>query len=118
VGISYVQGKVRGPGGTEATVEFMIDSGAVYSLLPQDVWKAIGLEPKRDMEFTLADGSHVHRLVSECHFTLPQGEGHSPVILGEPGDNQPLLGAVTIEMLGYVFDPFQRTVHRMQVLRL
>jgi aspartyl protease family protein len=118
VGISYVEGKVRGPGGAEAAVEFMIDSGAVYSLLPPRVWQAIGLQAGREMQFTLADGSHVHRSVSECLFALPQGEGHSPVILGEPGDDQPLLGAVTLEMLGLVFDPFRRTLHPMQVLRL
>jgi predicted aspartyl protease len=118
MGISYVQGSVRGPGGAEAAVEFMVDSGAVYSLLPRHLWQAIGLEPKRGMRFTLADGSHVHRSVSECVFALPQGEGHSPVILGEPGDDQPLLGAVTLEMLGLVFDPFRRTLHPMQALRL
>ncbi len=96
----------------------MIDSGAVYSLLPRQIWQAIGLEAKREMEFSLADGSKVRRTVSECLFLLPQGEGHSPVILGEPGDDQPLLGAVTLEMLGLVFDPFRRTLHPMSVLRL
>jgi len=43
MGISYIQGTVRGPSGTEATVRFLIDSGAIYSLLPEPVWQAIGL---------------------------------------------------------------------------
>jgi predicted aspartyl protease len=118
VGISYVQGTVRGPGGTEATVEFMIDSGAVYTLLPAPIWSAIGLAPKREMQFTLADGTHVTRKISECIVSLPQGEQHSPVILGEPGDDQALLGAVTLEELGLFFDPFRRTVQPMHILRL
>src|SRR6267143_4574259 len=67
VGISYVQGTVRGPAGVEASVRFLIDSGATYSLLPEPVWQAIGLVPKREMEFVLADGTTVHRSVSECH---------------------------------------------------
>src|SRR5438552_15174565 len=86
VGLSYVQGTVRGPAGAEATVRFLIDSGATYSLLPDAVWRAIGLVPKREMEFVLADGTSVHRSVSECYLALPQGEGHSPVVLGQPGD--------------------------------
>lgn len=96
----------------------MIDSGAVYSLLPEQIWKAIGLQPQREMEFTLADGSHVRRSVSKCVIALPQGEHDSPVVLGEPGDDQPLLGVVTLEELGLVFDPFRRTLHPMEVLRL
>jgi aspartyl protease family protein len=118
VGISYVQGKVRGPGGAEAPVEFMIDSGAMYTLLPEPVWKAIGLVPERSMDFPLADGTHVRRDVSECTVSLPQGERHTPVILGQPGDDQPLLGVVTLEELGLVFDPFRRTLHPMQVIHL
>ena len=79
VGISYVQGTVRGPAGAEATVRFLIDSGAAYSLLPEPVWQAIGLAPKREMEFSLADGTTIRRPVSECHLSLPQGDGHTPV---------------------------------------
>jgi predicted aspartyl protease len=65
VGISYVQGKVRGPAG-EADVRFLIDSGAMYSLLPERVWKAIGLEPNEEQEFFLADGTGVRLPVAEC----------------------------------------------------
>ena len=115
MGISYIEGTVRGPGG-EQSVRFLIDSGATYSLLPEPVWCAIGLAPKREMAFTLADGTTVRRAVSECHVALPQGEGHTPVILGQPGDPEPLLGVVTLEVLGLVFDPFRRTLHPMRSL--
>ncbi len=68
------------------------------------------------MEFVLADGTSVHRSVSECYLTLPQGEGHSPVVLGQPGDAEPLLGVVTLEILGLVFDPFRRVLQPMRAL--
>jgi clan AA aspartic protease len=116
VGISYVDGTVRGPAGTEGPVTFLIDSGAMYTLLPEPVWRAIGITAKRVMRFTLADGTSIERAVGECHISLPQGEGHTPVILGEPGDAQPLLGVVTLEMLGLVFDPFRRVLHPMRAL--
>lgn len=116
VGISYVQGRVTGPTGLEAEVTLLIDSGAAYSLLPEPVWQAIGLAPKREMDFSLADGTTVRRAVSECHISLPQGDGHTPVVLGESGDPEALLGVVTLEMLGLVFDPFRRTLHPMRAL--
>lgn len=118
MGISHIEGTVRGPSGREERVKFLIDSGAMYTLLPERVWKAIGLTPKREEEFWLADGSSMRRAVGECHIQLPQGDAHTPVILGEPGDDQPLLGVVTLEELSLVFDPFRRTLHHMRVLRL
>lgn len=116
MGISYVEVTVRGPTGREARVRFLIDSGAMYSLLPNAVWNEIGLTPTREMEFALADGTSISRPVSECHVTLPQGHGHTPVVLGEPGDPEALLGVVTLEILGLVFDPFRRTLHPMRAL--
>jgi len=116
VGISYIHGTVHGPTGKEASVRFLIDSGATYSLLPGPVWQAIGLAPKREMEFVLADGTTVHRPVSECHLSLPQGDGHTPVVLGQPDDPEALLGVVTLEILGFVFDPFRRTLQPMRTL--
>ncbi len=93
----------------------MVDSGAKYSLLPRAAWRAIGLQPKRHMSFVLADGTVIERDVSECHITLPQGDGHTPVILGEAGD-EALLGVVTLEMLGFVLNPFNRTVQPARLL--
>ena len=115
MGITYVEGIARGPGGKEEAVRFLVDSGATYSLLPKLAWEAIGLVPKREMTFTLADGSTVVRRVSECYVLLPQGEGHTPVILGEPGD-EALLGVVTLEILGLVLNPFNRTLQPMRML--
>jgi len=109
VGLTYVEGVVTGLSGTSRTVRFMVDSGAKYSLLPPADWRALGLAPKRRMTFVLADGTQIERDVSECHIALPQGEGHTPVILGEAGD-EALLGAVTLEILGFVLNPFSRTL--------
>jgi clan AA aspartic protease len=113
--VIYIKGTVTGPTRKHAIVKFLVDSGAQYTLLPHDTWKAIGLAPKRTMSFTLADGTTVDRKISECYISLPQGEGHTPVILGEPGD-EALLGVVTLEILGLVLNPFKRTLQPMRML--
>jgi clan AA aspartic protease len=115
MGITYVEGSVVGAKGKRASVRFLVDSGASYTLLPDKVWQSIGLKPKREMTFTLADGATIKRDVSECQITLPQGDGHTPVILGEPGD-EALLGVVTLEILGLVLNPFTRTLQPMRMM--
>lgn len=115
MGMTFIEGEVRGPKGNTANVRFLVDSGASYTLLPQEAWQAIGLAPKRSATFTLADGTPVERQISECHITLPQGDGHTPVILGEDGD-EPLLGAVTLEILGLVLNPFNRNLQPMRMM--
>jgi predicted aspartyl protease len=115
MGLTYVDGIVSGPSGESRSVRFLVDSGAKYSLLPVDDWRAIGLTPERRLTFVLADGTQIPRDVSECYINLPQGKGHSPVILGEPGD-EALLGVVTLENLGLVFHPFSRTLHPARML--
>jgi clan AA aspartic protease len=115
MGITYLEGLVTGPSGKQATVRFLVDSGATYTLLPYEDWQLIGLSPKRSATFALADGTTIEREVSECHIELPQGEGHTPVILGEPGD-EALLGTVTLEIFGLVLNPFNRTLQTMRML--
>ena len=115
VGLVFIEGTVTGPTGKQASAQFLVDSGATYTVLPHDVWQAIELSPKRSVRCTLADGTTIERQVSESLITLPQGEGHTPVILGEPGD-EALLGTVTLEILGLLLNPFTRTLQPLRML--
>jgi clan AA aspartic protease len=115
MGLVFVEGTVTGPTGAQASLQFLVDSGATYTLLPHATWQSIGLAPKRSARFTLADGATMERQISECHIAIPQGDGHTPVILGEPGD-EALLGTVTLEMLGLVLNPFSRILQPMRMM--
>jgi predicted aspartyl protease len=115
MGITYIQGTVTGPSGDQLTTKFLIDGGAKYTVLPNETWKSIGLAPKRRLTFILADGTQIERDISECYITLPQGDGHTPVVLGESHD-QALLGVVTLEELGLVFNPFERSLQPARMM--
>ena len=114
MGVTYVKGTVAGPKGKQATLEFLVDSGAKYTLLPFKSWKTIGLKPVRSMTFILADGTKIERDISECYISLPQGKTHTPVVLGKRGD-EALLGVVTLEELGLILNPFDRTLQPAQM---
>jgi len=84
-------------------IEFLVDSGAVYSLVPGEI------------SFSLADGTSIKRKVSSAYFEYQGEGGPAPVIYGEEGDS-PLLGATTLESIGLVLNPFSRTLHPMRML--
>jgi clan AA aspartic protease len=96
-------------------VEFLVDSGAAYTVLPNSVWKEFRLKPMREVVFTLADGTTIKRRTSEIRFSYKGLHGTTPVILGEKGD-QPLLGTLTLETLGLVLDPFKRELVAMKMM--
>jgi predicted aspartyl protease len=102
--------------GRSATLDFLVDSGAKYTLLPLVTWKALGLEPIRSMRFVLADGTATERNISECLITLPpHGSLHTPVILGQERDAA-LLGVITIEEFGLILNPFERTLQPARMM--
>lgn len=115
MGLTYTEGELTGLNGQCASVRFLIDSGAIYSLVPHDIWKALDLQPKRTVTFTLTDGTSVERAVSECRISILGGEACTPVILGEPGD-EALLGVVTLEILNLALNPFSRTPQPMRMM--
>ena len=113
MGLTHISGIVSGPSG-EDVLEFLVDSGATYTILPHDTWKRISLNPERSASFRLADGTRIERQISECHITLAVGKGHTPVVLGEK-DDEAVLGVVTLEVLGLIFNPFTRTLQPMRM---
>ena len=116
MGITYIEGVARGPTGKEKTTRLL--GGQRCHLFPAreaDLGShRLGSEAGGDLH-SVADGTEVRRHVSKCHMRLPQGEGYTPVILGELED-EALLGVVTLEILGLVFNPFSRTLQPMSVM--
>ena len=68
-----------------------------------------------ELEVSLSVTDRASSATSRNATSRSLGEGHSPAILGEPGDAA-LLGVVTLENLGLVFNPFTRTLHPMRLL--
>ena len=115
MGLTHIEGTVTGPKGKRATLKFLVDSGATYTVLPYKVWRAIGLKPTDSVTCTLADGTEVTRKVSDCYITLPQGERQTPVILGKK-DDEALLGVVTLEEFRLILNPFTRKLQPIRVM--
>ncbi|MEK7168416.1 MAG: aspartyl protease [Patescibacteria group bacterium] len=88
-------------------VYFMVDSGAVYSVVDSVILKKLGIKPMSEKEFSLANGDLIKRKMGGALYQYGEEKGHAPVIFGEKGDSN-LLGAVTLESMGLVLDPIKR----------
>ena len=95
-------------------MRFLVDSGAIYSVLPEETWRALRLKAERQVKFTLADDTRIERGVSECRFELRGEAATSPVVLGEEHDG-PLVGAVTLATLGFMLNPLTRETRPMRM---
>lgn len=114
MGLTYVAAEVSCQGDRCKKVNFLVDRGAGYSLFPREVWQELGLVAERSVTVVLADGTKLERDVSECKIALHGTKGTTPFLLGEPGD-EPLLGVITLETLGFILDPYKRTIGPMKV---
>ena len=109
MGLTYIEVRITNPANPRksAEIEFLVDSGAAYSVVPANVLRRIGIKPRTKRTFILADGSKVERKMGHALFRLDGNEGASPVIFGEKEDST-LLGMVSLEALGLILDPLKR----------
>jgi len=95
-------------------LKFLVDSGAIYSVVPKSILSEIGIAPIEMESFSLADLSQVKREVGEAAFTFEGRTRTSSVMFGEEGDAV-LLGVMTLESLGLMLDPVKQEVRKMQL---
>jgi clan AA aspartic protease len=116
MGLTYVRVRVGNPANGHETQEVncLVDSGAVYSLIPGRILRKLHIKPHSTREFVLADGQVIRRRLATATFEYEHRRGDSMVIVGEPGDD-PLLGATTLEGFGLVLDPFRRELRPMKL---
>jgi aspartyl protease family protein len=97
-------------------LEFLVDSGAIYSVVPRPILTELGIVPDDVEYFKLADLTRIQREVGQAGFNFNGRMRVSPVMFGEEGDAT-LLGVMTLEALGLVLDPVRREIRPM-VLRV
>lgn len=93
---------------------FLVDSGAVFSVMPKSVLKKLGIQPTDTQKFTLANGEVIEKNVGNAYFEFQKRLRSSPVVFGE--EEIFLLGAVTLESLGVILDPINRELKPLPML--
>ena len=117
MGLTYLEIDVGNPADPDTTerVQFLIDSGAVYSVVPTPVLERLGIRPLSEQQFRLANGTTMTRKRGIALFRYEERVGGSDVIFGEEGDSN-LLGATTLESLGLILDPLKRELRPLPMV--
>jgi clan AA aspartic protease len=117
MGLTVLEIEVGNPAKPRVTrkVEFLVDSGAIYSVVPASVLKRLGIRPLKREEFRLANGEKIVRKKGGALFRYGDRVGVADVVFGERGDST-LLGALTLEALGLALDPLRRELKPLPML--
>lgn len=96
-------------------LEFLIDTGATYTLAPAATLQHLGITSHRTPTLTLADGSQTSRQMGGAYFEYRGVGGMAPVLFGQPGDAN-LLGATALEAMGLMIDPLSRDLRQLPAM--
>jgi len=103
LGYARVKGLIGKRKGEGEEVEFLVDTGAFYTIIPPTLAERLHVKAVEVTELTLADKRRVMAGVTVAYIKLLDREGILPIaIMDSP---EPLLGATTLEGLGLKVDP-------------
>lgn len=88
-------------------VEALVDTGAIYTMLPEDLLDRLGVPRLETDIFELADDSLVEYWIGSASVRIQERTLPVPVVFARP-DNTPLLGATTLEILRFIINPMEQ----------
>ena len=119
MGATYVTVRITNPAEPDRFWEglFLVDTGAVDSLVPRPHLEAIGLSPKGNRTYQLADGSDLvwDITIADIEF---MGEIVGGTIIMGADDAEPLLGMTALASVGIEVDPLNQRLKRLPAVRL
>ena len=119
MGATQVTVTIRNPAEPEKFWEglFLVDAGAIDSLVPKHHLEAIGLKPKAQRIYELADGSKIKMDITTGDIEFLGEVVGGTIIFGDP-ESEPILGGTALESVGIDVDPRNQTLKRMPTTRL
>jgi clan AA aspartic protease len=119
VGATYITVAIRNPHEPERVWEgeFLIDTGAVDTLVPRQHLEAIGIAPKKQRTYGLADGQELIMDIAGADIEFMEESTYGTVIFGAE-NVEPLLGVTALESVGVEVDPHNATLNKLPASRL
>lgn len=96
-------------------VTCLVDSGATLSVVQATILDRLDVVPLTEQQFRLANGETIVRRRGGAVVRLRDRIATVDVVFGEAGDAN-LLGAITLEALGFALDPLRRELRELPML--
>lgn len=119
MGIMHVTVTIRNPADPTRSWEgpFLVDTGAIDSLVPRPRLEAIGLTPKAQRVYETADGREITMDVTTGELEF-MGEFAAGLIIFGDAAAEPLLGFTALESAGIEIDPQNQRLKKLPSVRL
>ncbi len=89
-------------------VEFMVDTGAFYTILPPDVFDDLGIEIRHRERVVTADNRVLTIELGSAHIEIE--DRAAAILVGKMNVPAPLLGVSALEALGFKVNPLDGTL--------
>ncbi len=119
MGATHVTVTIRNPAEPHKTWEalFLVDTGATDCLVPRPHLEAIGLSPRGQRVYELADGSEIKMDITVAEIEFMGEIVGGTIVFGE-ANTEPLLGVTALESVGIEVDPLNQRLKRLPAVRL
>ena len=103
MGLVRVEGEIGPYKDRTATVEFMVDTGSLYTIVGPELAAQLGLQFPIASTLVMADGTPVNAPLGIAFLRIGDREGGT--LVAEMKCIQPLLGAIAMQALGLKVNP-------------
>ena len=119
MGAVHVDVAIRNPVQPDRVWEgrFLVDTGATDTLVPKQHLESIGLVPKTQRVYGLADGNELRLDITGGDIEFMGESTYGTVVFGDE-DAEPLLGVTALESVGIEIDPHNHTITKLPAIRM
>ena len=93
--------------------DFLVDTGSMDTMAPASALKKLGIQPDGKDLYELASGEFVEYEYGSAKVEF-MGEVAPVRIIFGPEGSAPILGVVALETAGYIVDPKNQTIRKLE----
>lgn len=119
MGYVRVKGKVSNIRDTskETEVQFVVDTGAMWTVIPSRILEGLQIKPRGETKFKLANGQVSNFPIGDAYIEVEGITRATTVVFGSE-EAPALLGVTTLEQLGLEVDPITGKLKPMELMLL
>jgi clan AA aspartic protease len=108
MGLVKVTARIGASSDNLQPVEFMVDTGSLYTILPPKTFTELGIEPRHRVSVVTADNRT--RIIELGSAEIDLEDRRAAILVGSMPVPVPLLGAEALEALGFKVNPVDKTL--------
>ncbi|MDQ7778221.1 MAG: hypothetical protein RDV41_00735 [Planctomycetota bacterium] len=117
MGLTVLEVEIGNPSAPEVMekVEFLIDSGAIYSVVPSSILHRLGIKPAKTIPIETIEGRIIKRRIGEAQIECAGEAATRIVVFASKTDGQ-VMGVDALEGLRLEMEPLKRRLKKTRAV--